>query len=182
MLLCAGVFLSSWLTSWIGIHAIFGAFLFGFVMPREPARVLAQHLRKPIDNVGLVLLPVFFIVTGLGVDISALTKGDCLALALLIAVACAGKLLGAIVPARLSGLSWRESKDLGLLMNTRGLTELIILNAAVSLGVLDGRMFTMLVIMALVTTAMAGPLLSKREALATPLPEQPVADFSGPRT
>ncbi|MFF3326633.1 cation:proton antiporter [Streptomyces sp. NPDC002889] len=179
--LCAGAFGSAWLTSWIGIHAIFGAFLFGFVMPREPARVLAQHLRKPVENVSLVLLPVFFIVTGLGVDLGALNGTDYLMLTLIITVACAGKLLGAIVPARLFGLSWRESKDLGLLMNTRGLTELIILNAAVSLGVLDGRMFTMLVIMALVTTAMAAPLLSRREALATP-PQEPVADFIGPRT
>ncbi|MDH6132655.1 Kef-type K+ transport system membrane component KefB [Kitasatospora sp. MAA4] len=170
VMLCAGVFLSSWLTTVIGIHAIFGAFLFGFVMPREPARVLAEHLRKPMDNLSLVLLPVFFIVTGLGVDIGALHGADYVELALIVAVACAGKLLGAIGPARLAGLSWRESKDLGLLMNTRGLTELIILNVAVSLGVLDGRMFTMMVIMALVTTALAGPLLSRREALAASSP------------
>ena len=163
--LCAGVFASSWLTSWIGVHQIFGAFLFGFVMPREPRRVLAAHLRRPLDDVSVVLLPVFFIVTGLGVDLGSLTAADYLALFLVIGVACLGKLLGAIVPARLSGLSWREAKDLGVLMNTRGLTELIILNAAVSLGVLDGRMFTMLVIMALVTTAMAAPLLSRREHL-----------------
>ncbi|MGW7663738.1 cation:proton antiporter [Streptomyces sp. NPDC054756] len=183
--LCAGVFASSWLTSWIGIHQIFGAFLFGFVMPREPRRVLAAHLRRPLDDVSVVLLPVFFIVTGLGVDLGALTAADCLALALIVAVACAGKLLGAIAPARLSGLSWREAKDLGVLMNTRGLTELIILNAAVSLGVLDGRMFTLLVIMALVTTAMAAPLLSRREHLTAgdlPKAPTPVADATAPRT
>ncbi|NUP21380.1 MAG: cation/H(+) antiporter [Streptomyces sp.] len=183
--LCAGVFASSWLTSWIGIHQIFGAFLFGFIMPREPRRVLAANLRRPLDDVSVVLLPVFFIVTGLGVDLGALTGTDVLALALVITVACAGKLLGAIVPARLSGLSWRESKDLGVLMNTRGLTELIILNAAVSLGVLDGRMFTMLVIMALVTTAMAAPLLSRREHLTAGVPDKvrtPVADATAPRT
>ncbi|MEV7447797.1 cation:proton antiporter [Streptomyces nigra] len=183
--LCAGVFASSWVTSWIGIHQIFGAFLFGFVMPREPRRVLAAHLRRPLDDVSVILLPVFFIVTGLGVDLGALTAADCLALALVVAVACAGKLLGAIAPARLSGLSWREAKDLGVLMNTRGLTELIILNAAVSLGVLDGRMFTMLVIMALVTTAMAAPLLSRREHLTAgdlPTTRTPVADATAPRT
>lgn len=183
--LCAGVFASSWLTSWIGIHQIFGAFLFGFVMPREPRRVLAANLRRPLDDVSVVLLPVFFIVTGLGVDLGSLTATDYLSLALVIGVACAGKLVGAIVPARLSGLSWRESKDLGVLMNTRGLTELIILNAAVSLGVLDGRMFTMLVIMALVTTAMAAPLLSRREHLTAGVTEKartPVADATAPRT
>ncbi|MEV6204717.1 cation:proton antiporter [Streptomyces sp. NPDC051771] len=175
-LLCAGALLSAWVTTWIGIHAIFGAFLFGFVMPREPARLLIEHVRKPIDNVSTVLLPVFFIVTGLGVDLGALTGGDVVALVAIITVACVGKLVGALVPARLAGMSWRDTKDLGLLMNTRGLTELIILNAAVSLGVLDGRMFTMLVIMALVTTAMAGPLLSRRTAQEPdrdePAPEQ----------
>ncbi|MFI7415562.1 cation:proton antiporter [Streptomyces sp. NPDC049627] len=183
--LAAGVFASSWLTSWIGIHQIFGAFLFGFVMPREPRRVLAAHLRRPLDDVSVVLLPVFFIVTGLGVDLGALTGTDYLSLFLVIGVACAGKLLGAIVPARLSGLSWREAKDLGVLMNTRGLTELIILNAAVSLGVLDGRMFTMLVIMALVTTAMAAPLLSRREHLTageTQKVRTTAADATAPRT
>ncbi|MFE2286507.1 cation:proton antiporter [Streptomyces sp. NPDC059443] len=185
--LCAGALGSAWLTTWIGIHAIFGAFLFGFVMPREPGLVLAQHLRKPLDNVSVVLLPVFFIVTGLGVDLGSLTAGDYVALALIIVVACAGKLAGAILPARLAGFSWRDSRDLGLLMNTRGLTELIILNAAVSLGVLDGRMFTMLVIMALVTTAMAGPLLSRRRTAASPaVPARPrvpeAADLLTPRT
>ncbi|MFJ8941688.1 cation:proton antiporter [Streptomyces sp. NPDC102395] len=183
--LCAGVFASSWLTSWIGIHQIFGAFLFGFVMPREPRRVLAAHLRRPLDDVSVVLLPVFFIVTGLGVDLGALTAADYLALFLVVGVACAGKLLGAIVPARLFGLSWREAKDLGVLMNTRGLTELIILNAAVSLGVLDGRMFTMLVIMALVTTAMAAPLLSRREHLTageTRKVRTTAADATAPHT
>ncbi|MEU9419383.1 cation:proton antiporter [Streptomyces sp. NPDC051000] len=197
--LCAGALGSAFLTSWIGIHAIFGAFLFGFVMPREPSRVLAEHLRKPMDHVSVVLLPVFFIVTGLGVDLGALTGSDYVALALIILVACTGKLVGAILPARLAGFSWRESRDLGLLMNTRGLTELIILNAAVSLGVLDGRMFTMLVIMALVTTAMAGPLLSRRrpapaaepltggkptdtDAALSPTVPAPAADFITPRT
>ncbi|MFJ5230594.1 cation:proton antiporter [Kitasatospora sp. NPDC088391] len=166
--LCAGAMVSAWATTWIGIHAIFGAFLFGFVMPREPARVLIEHARRPLENVSVVLLPVFFIITGLGVDLGALTSGDWFALAAIVLVACVGKFAGALLPARLAGFSWRESFDLGLLMNTRGLTELIILNAAVSLGVLDGRMFTMLVIMALVTTAMAGPLLSRRPAAETP--------------
>ncbi|GID94056.1 hypothetical protein Adi01nite_34680 [Amorphoplanes digitatis] len=182
VVLCAGAFLSAWATSMIGIHAIFGAFLFGFVLPREPALLLARHVRKPLDTIGLVLLPVFFVVTGLGVDLGALGGGDYLALVLVIVVACTGKLLGAAVPARLAGLSWRETKDLGLLMNTRGLTELIILNAAVGLGVLDDRMFTIMVIMALVTTAMAGPLLSRREQLQAALPPQPVADPVGPRS
>ncbi|MFJ9840733.1 cation:proton antiporter [Kitasatospora sp. NPDC101155] len=159
LVLCAGVFLSSWLTTWIGIHAIFGAFLFGFVMPREPARALKERLHPPLEHISMLLMPVFFVVTGLGVDVGGLGAAQYLELALIVSVACAGKLLGAVVPAKFFGLSWAESRTLGLLMNTRGLTELIILNAAKSLGVLDGQMFTMMVIMALVTTALAGPLL-----------------------
>ncbi|MFE1291393.1 cation:proton antiporter [Streptomyces sp. NPDC058751] len=173
--LAAGALVSAWLTSWIGVHAIFGAFLFGFITPREPAALLTSHVRKPLDDMNLVLLPVFFVVTGLNVDLGALTAEDTVAMLLIIAVACVGKLLGAIVPARLAGLGWRESKDLGLLMNTRGLTELVILNAAMTLGVLDVRMFTMMVVMALVTTAMAGPLLSGRDALVAVTSEKPKA-------
>jgi Kef-type K+ transport system membrane component KefB len=165
VLLAAGTFLSSYATTWIGIHSIFGAFLFGFIMPREPAAKLAEHLRKPLDHISTVLLPVFFIVTGLGVDVSGLHAYQYLELLAIIAVACAGKLIGAVAPARIFGLGWRESRTLGLLMNTRGLTELIILNTAVQLGVLDSQMFTMMVIMALVTTALAGPLLPKSSVL-----------------
>jgi K+:H+ antiporter len=165
VVLSAGVLLSAWATSWIGIHAIFGAFLFGVITPREPAHLLIEHIRKPLEQISLILLPVFFIVTGLGVDIGGLTGTQYLELALILVVACAGKLLGAIIPARLAGLPWRESGTLGLLMNTRGLTELIILNVAVSLGVLDRQMFTMMVIMALFTTALAGPLLPRGQAI-----------------
>jgi Kef-type K+ transport system membrane component KefB len=182
IVLCSGLFCSSFVTSWIGIHSIFGAFLFGFVMPREPAKLLAEHLRRPMDDISLVLLPVFFIVSGLGVDVGALRAGDYAALALIVAVACFGKIVGTVAPARLAGFTWRESKDLGLLMNTRGLTGLIILNSARSLGILDDRMFTMLVVTALLTTALAGPLLSTREQLAASVPREPVADFIGPRT
>ncbi|MGI5519943.1 cation:proton antiporter [Micromonospora sp. CA-259024] len=170
MVVVAGAFLSAYVTTWAGIHAIFGAFLFGFVMPREPALALGEHLRRPMDNLALVLLPVFFIVTGLGVNIGALTARNYVELALILAVACAGKLAGATLPARWGGFSWKEARTLGLLMNTRGLTELIILNVAVSLGVLDGSMFTMMVIMALVTTVMAGPLLTKSEELYSSTP------------
>ncbi len=159
--IAAGVFLSSYATTWIGIHAIFGAFAFGFVMPREPADQLTRHVRRPFEHIGLVLLPVFFIVTGLGVDIAALTVGNALELAAIIAVACVGKMAGSTLPARAFGLEWRHAWRLGVLMNTRGLTELIVLNVGVTLGVLDGQMFTMMVIMAVATTAMAGPLLPR---------------------
>jgi K+:H+ antiporter len=180
IVLVAGVLLSSYATTWIGIHAIFGAFLFGFVMPREPADALQLHLRRPLDTVSLLLLPVFFIVTGLGVDIGGLSGRNWLELAAILVVACVGKLAGAGIPARAFGMPWREVRALGLLMNTRGLTELIILNAGVSLGVLDGPMFTMMVIMGLVTTAAAGPLLPRNLATAEPAPvERPRAVLGG---
>ncbi|AQZ63592.1 Na+/H+ antiporter [[Actinomadura] parvosata subsp. kistnae] len=168
VVLCAGVLISSYATTLIGIHPIFGAFAFGVAMPREPAEVLRQGLRVPLANVSLILMPVFFIVTGLSVDISALTGGEYLQLAAIVLVACAGKMLGAAGPALISGMSRRESGTLAILVNTRGLTELIILNVGVSLGVLDGAMFTLMVLMALITTAMAGPLLPKRALLPTP--------------
>jgi Kef-type K+ transport system membrane component KefB len=177
VLLCAGAFLSAYLTTWIGIHAIFGAFLFGFVMPREPVAEVGEHLRKPLDNIGVILLPVFFIFTGLSVDITGLRGRQWMELGAIIVVACVGKVIGAVVPARAFGFSWTEAKALGLLMNTRGLTELIILNAAISLGVLDGQMFTMMVLMALVTTALAGPLLPRREIF-----EQPLVTVAAPVT
>jgi Kef-type K+ transport system membrane component KefB len=98
VVLVAGIFLSSYATTWIGIHAIFGAFAFGFVMPREPFEVLSDGVKRPFDGISIVLLPVFFIVTGLNVDISALSGRALLELVGIIVVACAGKLIGAAAP------------------------------------------------------------------------------------
>ncbi|MDT0541511.1 MULTISPECIES: cation:proton antiporter [Streptomyces] len=163
VLLAGGALLSAYATTWIGIHAIFGAFLFGLVTPREPADLLQVHVRRPLDMVSALLMPAFFIVTGLGVDIGGLSAANYLELAAIIAVACAGKLLGAGLAARACGMGWGPARTIALLMNTRGLTELIILNVGASLGILDTSLFTMMVIMALVTTAMAGPLLPRDE-------------------
>jgi Kef-type K+ transport system membrane component KefB len=167
----AGLLLSAYMTTVIGIHPIFGAFLFGLVMPRDSAHgnpstsqihITSTSLAKfcePFEQLGLLLLPVFFIVTGLGVDVVSLGMNGLMELVAIVTIACAGKLIGAAVPARLCGMTWSEAKTLGLLMNTRGLTELIVLNTGVSLGILDSQMFTMMVIMAVVTTSMAGPLI-----------------------
>jgi Kef-type K+ transport system membrane component KefB len=163
--LAAGVLLSSYATTWIGIHAIFGAFLFGYVMPREPAELLRRQLGRPLDTLGQLLLPVFFVVIGLGVDIGRLAGHHYLELAAVLAVACAGKVVGAAGPARVCGMSWRDAGTLGVLMNTRGLTGLVVVDAGVGLGVLDPPMFTMMVVMALVTTAMAAPLLPRADPL-----------------
>ncbi|WP_406088501.1 cation:proton antiporter [Kitasatospora purpeofusca] len=158
----AGVFAAGWTTHRIGLDAIFGAFTFGLVMPRGTLRSLKAAVGVPLEHCTTLLLPIFFIATGLSVDVTGLGSAGLLELAAVIAVACLGKFGGTLGPARLSGLSWRDSSVLGVLMNTRGLTELIILNAGVRMGVLDTRMFTMMVLMALVTTAMAGPLVPRR--------------------
>jgi K+:H+ antiporter len=161
------VFLAAYATTWIGLHAIFGAFCIGLVMPREPAAELRERVHRPLEHVSVVLLPVFFIVTGLGVDIGGLTAANLLELAAIVVVACVGKLVGAIVPAVSLGMSWRDAGTLGILVNTRGLTELVVLSVGLQLGVLDRQMFTMMVLMALVTTALAGPLIRSGGTPAT---------------
>jgi Kef-type K+ transport system membrane component KefB len=166
LLVAAGVLLCYFATSLIGLHGIFGAFAFGLAMPREPAGRLRAAVQEPLERSSSLLLPVFFTITGLSVNVTSLTGTLLLEFAIILLVACAGKLLGGVVPARLSGLSWREAATIGVLMNTRGATELVILSIGVSLGVLDSRLFTVGVLMALVTTGMAGILLPRREKAA----------------
>ncbi|QXE38471.1 cation:proton antiporter [Streptomyces sp. GMY02] len=158
----AGAFISAYVTNQIGLDAIFGAFAFGLAMPRGLAKPLESNLRTPLENVTALLMPIFFVTTGLTVNVTDL-GGDVPQLVGIVAVACAGKLGGATAAARISGMTWPEAATIGVLMNTRGLTELIILNAGLRMGVLDTRMFTMMVLMALVTTAMAGPLIPDKE-------------------
>lgn len=152
---------SAWATAKIGLHPVFGAFAFGAVLPREEFQRYIPEIPAQSANVGYIFLPIFFMTTGLSTDITGLNGRGLLELALVIAVACVGKVGGATAASRVSGLDGRSATRLGVLMNTRGLTELIILNVGLSLGVLDRPMFTMMVIMALVTTLMTGPLLSR---------------------
>jgi Kef-type K+ transport system membrane component KefB len=114
-----------------------------------------------MEHVVGLLMPIFFIVTGLSVDLTGLGGSGWLCLLATLGVACTTKWAGAVVPARLGGLSARESVTLGVLMNTRGLTELVILNIGLSLGVLSPKMFSIMALMAVVTTGMAGPLLAR---------------------
>ncbi len=154
-----GLLMSALFTEWIGIHALFGAFLLGALIPHES--LLAKDLvHKLEDLVVIVLLPAFFAFTGMRTQIGLLsTSYEWLVCGLIIVVACAGKLGGSALAARLSGLSWRDSAALGALMNTRGLMELIVLNIGLDLRVLSPTLFAMLVLMALVTTFMTTPLL-----------------------
>ena len=157
----AGVLASAVITDRIGIHAIFGAFLFGAIMPQR-SEFIRELVGKLEDFVAVFLLPLFFAYTGLRTRMG-LIGGDpklWMFLGLILVVAVAGKLGGSTGAARAVGLRWRESFAVGVLMNTRGLTELIILNIGLDLGVIPPALFAMLVIMALVTTFMTTPLLS----------------------
>jgi Kef-type K+ transport system membrane component KefB len=146
-------------TEIIGIHALFGAFLAGAVMPEagEFRRKIATLLEKFSS---VLLLPLFFAFTGLRTEIGLLSgMQDWLICLAIVGVATLGKLGGSTVAARVTGMSWRESLQLGALMNTRGLMELIALNIGYDLGILSPRIFTMLVIMAVLTTMATTPLL-----------------------
>jgi Kef-type K+ transport system membrane component KefB len=148
-------------TEWIGLHFIFGAFLAGVLMPRTGTEVIRHAV---VDRIGglnsALLLPVFFVVAGLKVDLSKVDAAGLGELGLILLVAIGGKFLGAFAGARFNAMPVRESAALATLMNTRGLTELIILTVGLQLGVLDGPLYSLMVVMAVVTTAMAGPLLT----------------------
>lgn len=164
----AGAFLSSYATTWIGIHAIFGAFAFGVIMPREPSDPGSVSVRTSLEQTSLFLLPVFFVVTGTHVDLGALPGRGWLELAAMVALACAGKLVGTAIPARLRGMSRRDTVTLSLLMNTRGLTEIVVLSTGRTLGVIDGQIFTMGVLMALITTVLGTLVKRGPEHSVTP--------------
>lgn len=154
------IFTSSLLTEVIGIHALFGAFLAGVVMPANEG--LRKFLRERIQTFSAgFLLPLFFAFTGLRTQIGLLDDWQSWFMcAAIIGVAIAGKLGGSTMAARWTGLTWQESFSVGALMNTRGLVELVVLNLGYDLGILPPKIFGMLVLMALTTTFMAGPLLS----------------------
>ncbi|UYL07406.1 cation:proton antiporter [Bdellovibrio sp. SKB1291214] len=150
---------SATITHLIGIHAFFGAFLFGAVIPHNSliAKDVTDRLQ---DFVAILFLPAFFALTGVKTQVGLLASGEHWVLCLIIiSLAILGKFGGAFAAAKISGNSTKDSTILGLLMNTRGLVELIVLNIGLSVGVLTPTLFTMLVIMALVTTFMTGPLL-----------------------
>jgi Kef-type K+ transport system membrane component KefB len=150
---------SAWTTAWLGVHALFGAFAIGAVMPKE--RDLTADLTKRLGALTLVvLLPLFFAYTGLRTRIGLVSGGEMwLWAGAILVTAVAGKLGGSLLAARATGLAWREATALGVLMNTRGLMELVILSVGLELGVVSPTLFTMMILMALITTAMTTPLL-----------------------
>ena len=154
-----GVLVTALTTEAIGVHAVFGAFMLGAVIPHDST--LARSLREALENVvTILLLPAFFAFTGMRTQIGLMSGWYEWAICgLIIMVAVAGKFGGTLVAARATGLNWRDAAGLGVLMNTRGLMELIVLNIGLDLGVISPTLFTMRVVMALVTTLATTPAL-----------------------
>lgn len=165
---------SAWATEWLGVHALFGAFFAGFIMPKHER--LTRALSEKIEPVVVsLLLPIFFCLTGLRTSISLISGAEMwFYCGLILLVAVCGKLGGSMFSARLTGMSWREAGAVGVLMNTRGLMELVVLNIGLELGLISPTLFSMMVIMALITTLMTSPLLEI--VYPTHLFEQEVAD------
>jgi Kef-type K+ transport system membrane component KefB len=159
VLICS-LLVSALVTEWIGIHALFGSFLVGALIPSESR--LAQRTTEQLENVVCVLfLPIFFAFTGLRTRLDLLSDAAAWGLCgLIILIAFLGKAGGVSLASRICGVPWRTSFGLGALMNTRGLMELIVLNVGLDLGIISSSLFAMMVVMALVTTCMAGPLLN----------------------
>ena len=147
---------SAWCTEELGIHALFGAFLAGAIMPRD------EKLAEQLQGISIIFLPLFFAVTGLRTNVGLLQSPALwLCFALFLAVAIIGKLGGATLSAVTVGFSWRDATAIGVLMNTRGLMEMVVVNIGRDIGVISQSLFTMAVLMALVTTAMTTPLLDR---------------------
>jgi Kef-type K+ transport system membrane component KefB len=161
----AFVFASALFTEAVGVHALFGAFLAGVAMPPHPR--LRTLITERFEAVTVTfLLPLYFAFTGLRMQIGLLNDSMSWLVCIgIILIAIVGKLCGSAFAARLTGMNWRDSMKLGVLMNTRGLIELIVLNIGYDLGILSSRIYSMMVLMALVTTFMTGPLLLLLESL-----------------
>jgi Kef-type K+ transport system membrane component KefB len=160
-ILLGGMLASAWSTQMLGMHALFGAFLFGLIIPVD--WIYSKAFIARIGDIATVLLiPVFFVMTGLRTRIDVMNGvQDWIYCLIVIAIAVVGKWGGAALAARLTGSDKRESMALGAMMNTRGLMQLVVLNIGYDLGVLSPALFSMMVIMALVTTAMTGPALKR---------------------
>jgi len=177
---------SSFATESIGIHALFGAFFLGAIMPTETSFV--KNLTEKIEDIAvLFLLPLFFAYTGLHTEVGLLSSSSLWVDAgLILLVACAGKFGGSFVASKWMGLQWKEAGAIGVLMNTRGLMELVILSIGLELGVISPTIFTMMVLMALITTVMTTPLLEwiypAREMFRTPAEPEGTAAQEKPFT
>jgi Kef-type K+ transport system membrane component KefB len=177
--LAVGLLLSSAATELIGLHFIFGAFLFGATCPRREPEWLQYEVVDRLTTVGgQLLLPVFFVIAGLNLDFGHLAVADLSELAVILVVSIGSKLAGAYVAARLHRLPRREAGELAVLMNARGLTEIVVLTVGLQAGLLDARLYSLMLVMALVTTTMTGPLLAAFRADRGATPTSPAAPAS----
>ncbi len=157
--LAACVLASAYATEAVGVHALFGAFLFGAVVPHD-SRLAREAHEKVQGVVVVVFLPVYFAFTGLRTQVGLLADdGGWRAFALIVAIATLAKIGSGLLAGRINGLGWREAGGLGVLLNTRGLMELVVLNMGLDLGLITPRLFAVLVLMAIVTTCGTAPLL-----------------------
>jgi Kef-type K+ transport system membrane component KefB len=172
------VLLAALTTEAIGIHAVFGAFLLGAMVPHD-SRIAREFTAKLKDPVTVLLLPAFFAYTGMRTQINLVNGWESwLWCGAIILVATIGKFGGTLVAGRLTGLSWRDATVLGTLMNTRGLMELIVLNIGLDLGIISPTLFAMMVVMSLVTTAATAPVLQWLIPTASAADRQPAVDPS----
>jgi len=160
---------SAWVTASLGLHPVFGGFLAGLTMPSAEGIPDTEVLR-PMEEISGLLLPLFFVVTGLSVNLGRLDGTAFGLLAIICAIAGAGKLGPAYLASRLGGLGARDSATVAVLVNTRGLTELIALNVGLSAGLIGQRLFSVLVLMALIMTAVTAPLLTLLRTPTAPVP------------
>jgi Kef-type K+ transport system membrane component KefB len=169
---------SAWVTASLGLHPVFGGFLAGLTMPSLDGTPDAEVLR-PMEQVGGLLLPLFFVVTGLSLNVGALRGSAFVLLGLLCVLASIGKLGPGYLASRAGGLARRDSTAVAVLVNTRGLTELIALNVGLSAGLIDQQLFSVLVLMALIMTALTAPLLTLA-GVGTPPPAPGLRPVSPP--
>ncbi|MFI1497193.1 cation:proton antiporter [Streptomyces platensis] len=171
LLVMAGVLASGAATEWMGLHLIFGAFLFGLVVPRSGLRGgFREGLGTSVEPLASFLMPIYFVVAGFRVDLSHLDAAAIGELLLILLVACGGKLLGVYGGARAARLDHRSALGLATLMNVRGLTELVLLMVGLSMGLLDPDLYSLMVVMAVVTTIASGPLL--RSSVGSPVKDE----------
>ncbi|WP_333767077.1 cation:proton antiporter domain-containing protein [Streptomyces sp. IBSBF 2435] len=176
LVVLVGILLSAAATEAMGLHFIFGAFIFGLVTPKgEAVQAFHVEITDHITRISGLLLPVYFVVAGLGVDLRHFGGTQASELGVILAVAIAGKFGGTYLTARLLRLPSRPACALAALMNTRGLTELVILGVGKQLGLLDGPLYSLMVVMAVVTTMMTGPLLNLIYRVPVEVPPAPGA-------
>lgn len=160
---------AAWVTTQLGLHAILGAFFAGFVFPRTAA---LRELIAPLRRAGMFLLPLFLVLAGLKTDVGGLDARDFATLTLILTLALAGKIGAGWAAARAAGVDGRDAATVGVLLNTRGVTELVVLSIGLEAGILEPQLYTVFVLMALLTSGATGPLLSAVDRIAAQVPSR----------